>query len=394
MHKEKVMTRFNVFLMMTVAIGTLICGCGSDSAQSSLEKGISAFDKKNYSAASECLDLAAKEINDSAPLYYTLGLSHLNLGDMKKALAAFNKTIDIDPAHYESIICLGQIAYHENNDLAISQECFETALKMVTDAHKKAVLYTSMAIVESGLKNDGLARLYLIQALSCDRSYAPAFYNLGSLYKDKFGYKEEALKCFKQYAQLADKDENHYVKAEKNMERLNLNIERLASSRQATVKRDTVTASENLGNGVVYQSQKKYLDAIKFYDAALAADPLAFSAAYGKAMAYQKLNRSREAFAAFKAAIEINHDHQDSYIRAVKLAMQLKRFSDATTLLDRAIARNPSYSSYYDFMTRILYEQSRYAEAKKYGEYYLSLLEPGDKDRAAYEKWVKSLSES
>jgi len=387
------MTRFNMFFLVMAIISSLVCGCGSDSGESALKKGLSEFDKKNYSAAIEKLDIAAKEITDSAPLYYTLGLSYLHLGDMDKALSAFNKTLDIDSSHYESIICLGQIAYYKN-ELVTSQECFKAALKLVSDAHKKAVLYTSMALVESGLKKDGLARLYLIQALSCDRSYAPALYNLGSLYKDKFGYKQEAFDCFKEYAQLAGKDETHYEKAEKNMDRLSQNIERTNSTRLAGLKRDTVSASEHLGKGVVFQSQKKYQDAIKSYDAALKADPLAFSAAYGKAMAYQKLNNTREAFAAFKVAIDINPDHQDSYIRAIGLAMQLKRYSDATALLDRAIARNSRYSSYFDFMARVLYEQNRYAEARKYGEFYLSLLKPGDKDRAAYEKWVKTLSES
>ncbi len=386
------MIKFNG-IFFTAAMGLLLCGCGSNSSQTLFKRGVEAFEKGDYSAAGESLSAASKEISDSAVLYYTLGLAHLHLGDMDQALAAFNKTLEIDAAHCEAVICLGQIAYHKN-ELVTAQECFKAALKLVGNGRKKAVLYTSMALVESGLKNDGLARLYLIQAVSCDRSYAPAFYNLGCLYRDKFGYKEEALECFKKYAQSSGQDEPHGAKAQKNIERLIQNIERQESGRQSGVKRDAVTASEHLGKGAVFHSQKRYREAIGAYDAALKADPLAFSAAYGKAMAYQKLNSPREAFPAFKEAIAINPDHQDSYVRAVKLAMELKRYSDAATLLDRAIARNAFYASYYDLMTRVLYEQNRYAEAKKYGEFYLTLLEPGDKDRAEYEKWVKALSES
>jgi len=386
------MNKFNG-IFLAAAMGLLLCGCGANSSQGLFKRGLAAFEKGDYSAAGESLSAASKEISDSSVLFYTLGLAHLHLGDMDKALAAFNKTLEIDTAHYEAIICLGQIAYHKN-ELVTAQECFKAALKLVDDAHKKAVLYTSMALVESGLKNDGLARLYLIQAMRCERGYAPALYNLGCLYRDKFGYKEEALECFKKYAQTAGKDDPHYVKAQKNMERLVQNIERQESGRRSGAKRDTVAASEHLGKGAVFQSQKRYREAIAAYDAALKADPLAFSAAYGKAMAYQKLNSPREAFPAFQEALAINPDHQDSYVRAIRLAMELKRYSDATTLLDRAIARNAFYSSYYDLMTRVLYEQSRYAEAKKYGEFYLTLLDPGDKDRAAYAQWVKALSES
>ncbi|MFA7173435.1 MAG: tetratricopeptide repeat protein [Kiritimatiellia bacterium] len=358
-----------------------------------LKKGAAAFAKRDYSSAVEKLSAAASEITDSSDLYYTLGLAHLHLGDMDKALAAFKKTLDLDASHYESIICLGQIAYYKN-DLATSQACYQAALKLIDDAHKKAVLYTSMSLVESGLKKEGLARLYLIQAMRCDPGYAPALYNLGSLYRDKFEFKEEALTYFKKYLKAAVKKESHYAKAENHIERLMQNIARLESTRRASMKRDAVAASEHLGNGVVFQSQKKYREAIKSYNAALKADPQAFSAAYGKAMAYQKLNSPREAFPAFKEALDINPDHQDSYSRAITLAIELRLYSDAIRLLDRAIARNSAYSSYYDLMARALYAQNRYAEAQKYGMYYLALLEPGDKDRAAYERWVNSLSKN
>ncbi|MDD2598806.1 MAG: tetratricopeptide repeat protein [Kiritimatiellae bacterium] len=385
------MGKIKEFFIIAV-IGVLLAGCGSKSSQSMFKKGVAAFAKRDYSSAIEKLSAASSEITGSTDLYYTLGLAYLHLGDMDKALAAFKKTLDLDASHYESIICLGQIAYHKT-DLATSRACYQAALKLIDDDHKKAVLYTSMALVESGLKNEGLARLYLIRAVSCDRGYAPALYNLGTLYRDKFGFKEEALDYFKKYLKVAAKKEPHYAKAENHIERLTQNIARLESSRQAGMTRDAVTASEHLGNGVVFQSEKKYREAIKSYNAALKADPLAFSAAYGKAMAYQRLNSPREAFPAFQEALEINPDHQDSYSRAITLAMELRRYSDAGQLLDRAIARNAAYSSYYDLMTRVLYSQNRYAEAQKYGEYYLTLLEPNDKDRAAYERWVNSLSQ-
>lgn len=378
-------------IFLIAAIGLLLCGCGSKSSESMFKKGVAAFAKKDYSTTVEKLSAASIEITDSPDLFYTLGLAHLHLGDMDKALIAFKKTLDLDASNYEAITCLGQIAYHKNQ-LATAQDCYHAAMKLVNDAHKKAVLFSSMSLVESGLKNEGLARLYLIRSLSCDPGYAPALYNLASLYRDKLGYKEEALEYFKKYLKIAPKKEPHYAKAENHIERLAQNIERLESARLASMKRDTATASEHLGNGVVFQSQKKYREAIKSYEAALKADPLAFSAAYGKAVAYQKLNSPREAFPAFKEAIEINPQHQESYTSAITLAMGLRRFPDAIELLNKAIARNADYPSYYDLMTRVLYAQNKFAEAKKYGEFYVTLLTPGDKDRAAYEKWVNSLS--
>jgi len=384
------MTRLYILVFVT-ALGCFFSGCSPDSPENEMKSGISAFGKKDYSEAIERLTSAAVEIKDSTALFYTLGLSHLYQGDMEKALDALEKTVNLNPSHYEALTCLGQIAYYKN-DLEDARKGFGMALKLVDDPRKKAVLYTSMALVESGLRNDGLARLYLIQAMQSDRSYAPALYNLGSLYRDKFKFNQEALDCFVQYAQLANQDDTHFDKAKKHIERLRNNVER--TIKKPVLTRDAVAASEHLGKGVVFQAQKKYSDAIKEYDAALKADPLAFSAAYGKAMAYQKMKKSLEALAAFKEAIAINPDHQDSYIRAVTISMELKRYSNAARLLDKAIARNPRYSSYYDLMTRILYEQTRFPEAREYGYFYLSLLKTNDKGRAEYEKWVRALPES
>ncbi len=384
------MTKFNLCIIALLSL-SLLGGCGSSSPESCLKKGLAEFEKKEYSAAISLLTKAADKIQDSSELYYALGLSHLHLGDTDKALDALNKTIDLSPAHYEALICCGQIAYHQN-ELDSAQKYYLLALKMAKDSRKRAVLFTSMALTESGLKNKGLARLYLIRALSCDRSYAPAYYNLGSLYRDKFGFIEESLKCFEQFIEVADKSELHYEKAEKNIKRLQENIKRIASRKN--VNRDAPTAAKHLETGVIYQAQKKYREAIKAFDAALSADPQAFSAAYGRAVAWEKLNSSRDAFKAFKKALEINPAHQDCYSHAAILALKLKRYSEATAILDRAIARNPYYASWYDLMTRVLHEQTKYVEARKYGEYYLTMLDSNDKGRAAYEKWVKGLPES
>ena len=384
------MTKFYPCIIALLSLA-ILGGCGSGSPESCLEKGLAEFDKKEYSAAINLLNKASEEIQDSADLFYTLGLAHLHLGDTDKALEALNKAMDIVPDHYEALICCGQISYHQT-ELEASQKYYQHALKLAKDPHKRAVLFTSMALTESGLKNRGLARLYLIRALSCDRSYAPAYYNLGSLYRDKFGFKEESLKCFEQFVKIADQDELHYEKAENNIKRLQENIKRISSAKNT--KRDAPTAAKYLEKGVISQAQKKYREAIKAFEAALSADPLAFSAAYGRAVAWEKLNSSRDAFKAYKMALEINPDHQDCYSRAAILALELKRYSEAMVILDKAIARNSHYASWYDLMARVLNEQTKLVEARKYAEYYLTMLDSNDKDRAAYEKWVKELPES
>jgi len=379
------------FLLVTCVCALFFSGCGSSSPESELKKGLAEFERGRYSDTINHLNRAAEGITDSADLYYTLGLAYLHLGDMDKALEALNKTVDITPAHCEALVCLGQIAFHKS-EFDYSRKYYETALKLAPEPRTKAVLYTSLALTESGLKNDGLARLYLIRSLSCDSGYVPAMYNLATLYRDKFGFKEAALDYFQAYVQRAQHDEPHYEKAQNNISRLESNLER--SETGSSTARDAVAAAKALESAVNFQVQKKYRDAIRAFDAALAADPGAFNAAYGRAMAYMRLNDSREAFKAFKQALEINPGHQDCYVNAITIALNLRFYDDAVVMLDRAISRNPQFVSWYDLMARVLYGQAKYKDALQYGEYYLSLMKPSDPGRDAYESWVKALRDA
>ena len=65
--------------------------------------------------------------------------------------------------------------------------------------------------------------------------------------------------------------------------------------------------------------------------------------------------------------------------------------AEAAKVLDRAIARSPLNPLNAELMARIRFAESKLPEARAYGEYYLALLPPGDRGRAAYEKWVKTL---
>ncbi len=377
-------------LLFLLLCGLLAGGCGSNSGLSDLQQGMAAFNGKNYAAAIPCFNRAAKRITDSADLYYTLGLSHLYLGELDPAQAAFGAALELKPEHGEAIACLGQIAYLLN-DLPKATACYEQALALaVSDANKSRIL-TSLALSVAGREHYDLARLHLLRAQKLDRRYAPALYNLASLYRDKFNLREEALDNFEMYLRVADKNERHYEKAINNIKRLRLNLERTQAEELESLKRDPAAAAALMQEGMRLQIAKQYTKSIKAYRDALAEDPLTFNAALGLAMVYKSQGQRAEAMEAFKRATEISPNHQDSYAAAAELALQLKRYAEAAKILDRAIARSPFSLTYAELMVRIRFAESRLPEARAYGEFYLSLLRPGDKSRDAYEKWVKSL---
>ena len=366
-------------------------GCGSDSGQKALRRGVAAYEAKNYPEAIASLTRASRRITDSADLYYYLGCAHLQQGEKDAAAAAFQAAFELNPRHGETLAGLGQLAYH-TEELSQAQTFFRQALAGdVASDDALAGILNGLALTEAGLRRNDLARLFLLRALRVNRLYAPAHYNLASLYLNAYDLREEALDQFELYVRAADKDDRYKEKARNQIDRLRPNVERARAEEQDARRRDPAAAASRLYEGIQAQSREQIDKAIRCYRDALAADPLTFNAAFGLGILYKGQNRAAEALEAFKQAAAINPGHQDSYMQAAGLALQLKRYDEAERILNRAIARSPYNPAGADLMARIRHAQNRLPEARAYGEFYLSLLRPDDKNRAAYEKWVGAL---
>lgn len=384
------MIRNQIFLVPAACI-LLAGGCGSDSGQSALRRGMTALGEKNYPEAIASLTLASQRISDSADLYYHLGCAYLQKGELDPAAAAFHAAFELDPRHGETLAGLGELAYY-TKELSQAQTFFRKALAAnISSDDARASILNGLALTEAALKQDDQARLCLLRAQQASRLYAPSLYNLASLYLNAYNLREEALDQFEMYVRIADQSDPYREKAQNHINRLRAHVERAKAEELDALRRDPSVAARHLHEGIQAQSEKRFAKAIKCYQEALAADPLTFNAAFGLGMLYQRQNQPAEALEAFKRAAVINPNHLDSYNQAANLALQLKRYDDAEHILDRAIARSPYQAASAELMARIRYAQNRLPEARTYGEFYLSLLRSDDKGRAAYEKWVHAL---
>jgi tetratricopeptide (TPR) repeat protein len=366
-------------------------GCGSDSGQSALRRGMAAFDEKNYPEAIASLTRASQRITDSADLYYHLGCAYLQKGELDPAAAAFHAAFELDPQHGETLAGLGQLAYY-TKELPKAQTFFRQALAArISSDEARASILNGLALAEEALKRNDLARLHLLRAQQANRRYAPSFYNLASLYLNAYNLREEALDQFELYVRIADKSDPYREKAQNHIKRLRANVERAKAEELDALRRDPGVAAHLLHEGIQAQSEKRFAKAVKSYRDALVADPLTFNASFGLGVLYRHQNQPAEALEAFKQAAAINPGHQDSYAQAAGLALQLRRYDEAERILDRAIARSPYNPVSADLMARIRYAQTRLPEARAYGEFYLSLLRADDKNRDAYAKWVGAL---
>lgn len=367
-----------------------LCGCGRQSGAGAVREGMEAFRNNNLPRAIAAFTRASQRITDSPELYYNLGLAHLRLGNLDLAREAFLAATDLNPKHGESLACLGQIAYLQN-DLLTAQTYLEQALTVIESPGSRARTLTALALTQASRAQHDMARLNLLRAQQADRHYAPAYYNLASLYRDTFLLREEALEQFELYVRLADAQDDRREKAQNNIKRLRLNIERTRAEELSQLRRDPAAAARLLQEGMRQQVARQFARAARAYQDALAADPLAFNAALGLAMSHRALGQQSEALAAFQRAADINPTHQDSHHQAAELALALKRPAEAGRILDRALARSPFNPINAELMARTRFAERKIAEARAYGEFYVSLLPPEDKNRSAYEAWLRNL---
>lgn len=373
-----------------LALGTaalLTGGCGSDSGLASLRQGMAAFDEGNYAGAIPHLKQAAKRMPDAAVVYYHLGVAHLEQGEMDAATAALNAALELDPTHARAQICLGQVAYHKSA-FAEARKRFRLAQK-AQDKETQAAALNGLAMVEAAEERHDMARLNLLKALRLT-PYPPAFYNLASYYRDTFNLRQDALDNFEMYLRVADKGDAHHRKAENNVASLRAALERTAAEQRGT-RRDEAAATRLIGEAIAAQNANQLTRATRVYREALAADPLAFNAAYGLGMTCKRLGQRAEALEAFKRAATLNPGHQDSYLEAAELAFGLRRYEEAAKILDGAIARNPRNAASAELMVKIRHAEGRHGEARAYGEYYLSLLPADAKGRDVYAAWLSDL---
>jgi len=374
-----------------IAACLMLAGCGSgQSGQQCLSDGIEAYKARNFSESAAKLAKASELIPNSVEACTLLGSSYLQLGDLAKATDAYKEALSYKPGHGEALAGLGEIAFHEQK-FDEAQRYFRQAYNtdLATPESRAAVL-NGIARVEYSKHNYPQYRLHLLNAQKIDSKYAPTYYNLGTLYRDQYRLFEEAIDQFSLFRVLCDKNDPYYGKAEQKIKQLEGMIARNARPAEKPDAASKAKADKLIEMGSEALATRKYNEAIKHFKSAINSYAGSFNAQFGLGVAYTRQGLKAEALEAFQRASRLQPTHQDCYLRAATLAIQLKRYKDAEAILNKAIARSPFSPETLKQIASLYHLQQKIPEARAYGNFYLSLLKSGSKDET-FEKWLKSL---
>ena len=344
---------------VSAAFVATILGCGPGDGVREFSEGKEAYELRDLKKAERLFteSLAAAPQDVDRLLY--LARTELELGELEKAKdligqAAGNSEGDADVALLES-----QIAWHDKDYKTAASGFADIANDEKQEASVRSQGWAGLGVVEMTCDNRHLARIAFLRAIRLDRKNAAAWYHLGLLYRDGFGYLEPALEQFEIFTRLEEKSSPRVQKVQRTViPALKESISRAAAERPGVAKRNSASCAASISVAEAAVKKGNFKTAREAYQKALAADPLSYPAAFGLAKAWEKTDATKDgqtkAFESYRTACALRPSAVSTFLAAGSLAAKLGLNLQAVEIYSRAVAANPNSSDAIDGLIRAL----------------------------------------
>lgn len=363
----------------SAALLAAILGCGPNDGAKEFDRGRAAYEARDLKKAEKLLEKSLACAPNDVDRLLLLARTELDLGELAKAKAlieraAANSQGDADVAMLES-----QIAWHAKDYKAAASGFSDIANNAALDASVRAQGWAGLGVVEMTCDNHHLARIAFLRAIRLDRRNASAWYHLGLLYRDGFGYLEAALEQFEIFSRLEEEASPRVQKVQRTViPALKESISRAATERPGASKRNSAACAAAIAKAEDAMKKGRFRDAREAYALALKSDPLSYPAALGLAKAWEKTDSTKagqeKAFDAYKTACMLRPSAVSTFLAAGSLAAKLGFSLQAVEIYSRAVAANPASLDAIDGLIRALRKTGGKAKvAEAYQQYRLSL---------------------
>ena len=232
-----------------------------------LEKGISAFNDKDYVMAILCFKKAIELNPEYARAYNGLGVIYKNQGDYSTANKYYKKALELDPEDIRIYNNLG-ILYEDQGDYSMAKKYYEKVIELDPE---DASAYCNLGIVNYKQGNYTDAIKWYKRAIEIDPNYSGAYNNLGIVYTDQENY-ADAITCCKKAIEINPNDSKAY----NTLGGVYNNLENYTDATKNYLKAIEINPNNwkpyrNIGN--VYRIQSNYSDAIKYLKKSIKINP-------------------------------------------------------------------------------------------------------------------------
>ena len=349
----------SVLKCLSAVCTAMILGCGPSDGSKELLEGKEAYDLRDLKKAERLFTESLAAAPQDVDRLLCLARTKLELGELDRAKdligqAAANSEGDADVALLES-----QIAWHLKDYKTAASGFADIANDEELDAVVRSQGWAGLGVVEMTCDNHHLARVAFLRAIRLDRKNAAAWYHLGLLYRDGFGYLESALEQFEIFTRLEEQSSPRVQKVQRTViPALKESISRAAAERPGVAKRNSASCAALISTAEAAVKRGNFKVARETYQKALAADPLSYPAALGLAKAWEKADTTRDgqtrAFENYKTACVLRPSAVTTFLKAGSLAAKLGLNLQTVEIYSRAIAANPSSLDAIDGLIRAL----------------------------------------
>ncbi len=281
-------------------------------ANAEWNKGLEAYNKKDWATAVKEFEEVTKTNPDYAGAYYMLGVSQRALGQVSPAIASLRKAVNLDASQASYKIALGQALLQAKR----YQDAYEV-LKPLKIASLDTSLRSSYALLfaQAATKTNraGEAVSVLTTQARADARNARLQQALGSTY-NAVGDEPKAFEAFKKAFEFNPKD----VTSGRNAVRAGISVARRSGSAQQKSRyyRQTAQVAESLATssptfdhqllaGEAWLGAKEYSRALGWFDKARAKQSNNALVYFYSAQCKTSLNRLSPAIADLQQALKI-----------------------------------------------------------------------------------------
>jgi protein O-GlcNAc transferase len=252
----------------------IIFNC-SNTEQSELDKGKTAFDKEDYKTAVEYFKKALKENYKNSEAYLLIGRAYLEMEgtNYNSAIDYINKSLKYSPNNPEAFVFLGDAYQARYSDLINVDEWLQLLRSGLLPVSDKAIEYYQKAI-------------------NLNPRYALPYYRLGATYGFRKNEYEEAIKFYKQGIKIND----NYTRVYLNLGELYFLKNDLSEAIyyiKREINRDPNLLDSYFKIANCYIKGGNYSEAIDYLNILANKDPNYEGLNYRFGIAYQQINKDK-----------------------------------------------------------------------------------------------------
>jgi len=331
--------------------------------------GVAENEARNYETSVSLISAAIQSMPGQAPFYSNLGNAFRGLGRMQKAIACYQKSLDIDPEFHTAVYnlavtykqtrqvdkaeasarkalvlnpkcgqtwCLLGDILRQSTRIDESVMCFKNALAINPD-FEQAWFYVGNA---HRIRKETSKAVYCYErALGINPNFAECLNNLGLIFFQAGKY-SRAVECYDRSIRYEqDSAEAHY-----NLGKVLLAIGREARAlacyqKALEIRPDFLEATVAIGN--LHYIAGNYQRSFQWFDQALALKPLSHEILEALGNTLRFLGDLNGAFAYFRRALEVKPDAHKVFISIGNTHRTLKNMDQAISSYRKALEYDP-----------------------------------------------------